>query len=219
MVVLNLIKGPVAHLLAKRQQTVHGGQAWGSPSVGYFPSASRKCFVEKMLLEMVVGKRRGESAVKINFCFVNTHALQRSASTQVQILVLLVPAGCCAALLARMLLGGWPKRSCVAARWASYVSTLCLQPRLPVPLKLDVDIVHSCKRDSLIPPVRAVQAMLTSVESLPFGMELISQLCLSFPSTSSFPKDRVDKHLCFGVNFLCLCCLAHAGWPLFTDAF
>ena len=71
VVVLNLIKGPVAHLLATRQQTVHGGQAWGSPSVGYFPSASRKCFVEKMLLEMVVGKRRGESAVKINFCFVN----------------------------------------------------------------------------------------------------------------------------------------------------
>lgn len=97
VVVLNLNKGPVVHLLATCKQTVHGGQACGSPSVGYFPSAARKCCVEKMLLEMVVGKHRRESAVKINFYFVNTLTLQWSASTQVQILVLLMPAGCCAA--------------------------------------------------------------------------------------------------------------------------
>lgn len=57
---------------------------------------------------------------------------------------------------------------------------------------------------SLIPPVRVLQAMLTGVESLPFGMQLlILQLHLSFRSTSSLPKSPVDTHLCFGVNFLC----------------
>lgn len=50
-----------------------------------------------MPVEMVVGKCRGESAVKINFCFLNAHALQWSASRKVQMLVLLVPVGCCAA--------------------------------------------------------------------------------------------------------------------------
>lgn len=48
------------------KQTVHGAQSWGSPSVGHFPLASRKCYVEKMPSEMVVEKRGGESAVKIN---------------------------------------------------------------------------------------------------------------------------------------------------------
>lgn len=42
VVVLYLIKGPGAQLLVTRQQTVCGGQAWGSPSSGDFPSASRK---------------------------------------------------------------------------------------------------------------------------------------------------------------------------------
>lgn len=54
-----------------------------------FPSASRQC----LLLEMVLGKHMVEPAIKINFHFNSLW----SASVQVQILVLLLPAWCCAA--------------------------------------------------------------------------------------------------------------------------
>lgn len=96
VVKLNLIKGPVAHLLVRHVSTqCMEGRHGAALPVGYFPSASRKYCVKKMPLEMVVGKHRGESAVKINFYFLNTHALQSSASMKVQILVLCCWLGCC----------------------------------------------------------------------------------------------------------------------------
>lgn len=91
---LKLMEGPVTHLLVALEQMVHRAQSWGSPSVGCFPSASRRCCAEEMLSQTVAGKCRGESAVKINFRFLNTHALCWSAGTEVRMLVLLMPAGC-----------------------------------------------------------------------------------------------------------------------------
>lgn len=67
-----------------------------------------------------------------------------------------------------------------------------------VPLRLVVGCVHNCKMDFLVLSVGALQAVLTGVESLPVGMELVLQSCSSFPR----------RHLYFGVSFLCLCCLA-----------
>lgn len=56
--------------------------------------------MEKMPLETVVGKCRGELAVKINSYFVSAPTLQWPAGRTVQILVL-----CC--WLGGLLLGGW----------------------------------------------------------------------------------------------------------------
>lgn len=68
-------------------------------------------------------------------------------------------------------------------------------------------------------PVRILHTVPAALESLPVGVESVLQLHLSSPSSSSSSESPADTHLCFGVNFPCLCCWAHVGWPLFSDTF
>jgi len=204
--VLNLIKGPVAHLVTRRQ-TVRGGQARDCPSAGYFASASRKRGVEKVPLGMVAWKLRGESAVKLLLS-------QRSQPLMASKREGADPGAAAARSVLRRGPGG-SRGGCVAARWAGCVSTL-LTAALHVPLKLNVDIVCNCKTDSYSPcKTLASHADMCGTPPRRDGVGLAA------PSTSSFPESPTDTPLCSGFNFFCavglvqgaLCSLMSSGSP------
>lgn len=195
VVVQSLITTPAASLVTVNTQC--SGARQGAASTGCFSLAPRKCCVEKM----AAGKCRAESAAKINLSFVDTHALQWSGTAW---------GRSCSSGAA-----GWDAPERLAKAPA------CLQDEPGTPCACSrADTGHpdivTAVTDPLTAPVSALQALLAGMESLPFGMEFILQLCVSSPSTSSSPESPTGTVPVLESTSW-LCCVACAGWPVFPD--